>query len=88
MSPYSFTNVQQECGNCELFIYDICEKCLPLFPKVRKDQVKNCSTVGCDGYVCESTIILNIYVHIHVYTFGFIEIVNNIYSFMMTEFFA
>ena len=86
MSQYSFTNVQQVCGNCELFVYDICERCLPLFPNVIKDQVKNCSTVGCDGYVGESTIILNIYMYI--YTFGFIEIVNNIYSFMVTELFA
>lgn len=86
MSQYSFANLQQVCGNCELFISDICERCLPLFPKVIKDQVKNCSTVGCDGYVCESTIILNIYMHI--YTFGFIEIVNNIYTFMLTGIFC
>ena len=57
----SLSNVQQVCGNCELFIYDICERCLALFPKDREDQVI-CSTEGCDGYVFESTctVILNI----------------------------
>lgn len=59
----SYTNVQQVCGNCEIFIYDICERCLALFPKDRDDQVI-CSTEGCDGYVFESTctVILK-YIH-------------------------
>ena len=43
-----YANVQQVCGNCELCIYDICEKCLALFPKDREDEV-TCSTSGCNG---------------------------------------
>ena len=32
----NFTNVQQLCGNCELFIYDICERCLLFFLKTER----------------------------------------------------
>ena len=47
------------------------------------DQVTNCSTAGCDRYVCNSTsnYYINIY-SIHVYTFGFIKIVNEIFWLM------
>ena len=50
MQSLTYSNVQQVCGNCELFVYDICEKCLGLFPTNLEDQVM-CSTPGCNGYV-------------------------------------
>lgn len=58
LQSLNYTNVQQVCGNCELYIYDICERCLTLFPTEREDQV-NCSTLGCNGYVhvCVHVII-------------------------------
>ncbi|KAJ7375117.1 hypothetical protein OS493_001855, partial [Desmophyllum pertusum] len=48
LQTLSYTNVQQVCGICELFVYDICEKCLGLFPTNLEDQVV-CSTPGCGG---------------------------------------
>ena len=62
----NFTSVQQVCGNCEIFVYDICERCLALFPKDREDQVI-CSTVGCDGYVFESTCTIILNIHMDIY---------------------
>ena len=56
----SYADVQQVCGNCELFVYDICERCLALFPTDREDHVI-CSTLGCNGYVyimCQSMLII------------------------------
>ena len=44
----NYTIVQQVCGNCELYIYDVCERCLALFPRDRENQVI-CSTLGCNG---------------------------------------
>ena len=44
----NYASVQQVCGNSELYIYDICERCLALFPTDRENQVI-CSTLGCNG---------------------------------------
>lgn len=44
----NYASVQQVCGNCEIYIYDICERCLALFPTDRENQVI-CSTLGCNG---------------------------------------
>ena len=44
----NYASVQQVCGNCELYIYDICERCLALFPTDRENKVI-CSTLGCNG---------------------------------------
>lgn len=44
----NYTIVQQVCGNCELYIYDVCERWLALFPRDRENQVI-CSTLGCNG---------------------------------------
>lgn len=46
----SYAKVQEICASCELFVYDICEKCLALFPTNEEDRV-TCSTGGCNGYV-------------------------------------
>ena len=48
LKSLTYANVQQVCGNCELFVFDVCEKCLCLFPTELQDQV-TCSTPGCDG---------------------------------------
>ena len=48
LQSLSYANVHQVCGNCSVFFYDICEKCLGLFPANVEDQVM-CSTPGCDG---------------------------------------
>ena len=45
-----YANVYQVCGNCSVFVYDICERCLGLFPADVEDQVI-CSTPGCDRCV-------------------------------------
>lgn len=50
LQSLSYANVYQVCGNCSVFIYDICERCLGLFPADVEDQVI-CSTPGCDRCV-------------------------------------
>ena len=40
--------VQEVCGKCKVYVYDICEKCLRIFPRDSEEQVQ-CSTVGCNG---------------------------------------
>ena len=59
LQSLSYTDVQRVCGNCEVFVYDICEKCLALFPTNLEDQVM-CSTPGCNGYVhtCKLTSVI------------------------------
>jgi len=48
LQSLTYANVQQVCGNCELFVYDVCERCFCLFPTELQDQVM-CSTPGCNG---------------------------------------
>ena len=55
LQSLSYANVYQVCGNCSVFVYDICERCLGLFPADVEDQVI-CSTPGCDGYVLIRTL--------------------------------
>ena len=58
LQSLSYANVHQVCGNCPVFVYDICERCLGLFPANVEDQVM-CSTPGCDGYVLIRTCIVH-----------------------------
>ena len=44
-----------KCVEIVLFSFDICERCLGLFPADVEDQVI-CSTPGCDGYVLIRTL--------------------------------
>lgn len=48
LQSLSYAKVQQVYANCPVFVYDICERCLGLFPANVEDQVM-CSTPGCDG---------------------------------------
>ena len=50
LQSLSYANVYQVCGNCSVFVYDICERCLGLSPADVGDQVI-CSTPGCDRCV-------------------------------------
>lgn len=55
LQSLSYANVYQVSGNCSVFVYDICERCLGLFPADVEDQVI-CSMPGCDGYVLIRTL--------------------------------
>lgn len=44
----TYFKVQEVCGKCELHVYDICEKCLALFPLDDSNKY-NCSTANCNG---------------------------------------
>ena len=55
LQSLTYSNVQEVCGNCTVFTYDICENCLALFPTNVEDQVV-CSTPGCNRYVHNSTL--------------------------------
>lgn len=55
LQSLTYSKVQEVCGNCTVFTYDICENCLGLFPTNVEDQVV-CSTTGCNGYVHISTL--------------------------------
>lgn len=46
----TYFKVQEVCGKCELHVYDICEKCLALFPLDDSNKY-NCSTANCNGWV-------------------------------------
>ncbi|XP_020622265.1 uncharacterized protein LOC110059888 [Orbicella faveolata] len=48
LQSLTYSKVQEVCGNCTVFTYDICENCLGLFPTNVEDQVV-CSTTGCNG---------------------------------------
>jgi len=42
------SSMREVCGNCQINVYDICEKCLGLFPCEDKDNYI-CSTPNCGG---------------------------------------
>lgn len=44
----SIKSMQEICGNCRVNVYDVCEKCLGLFPCEERD-VYVCSTPNCGG---------------------------------------
>ena len=44
----TYCKVQEVCGKCELHVYDICEKCLALFPLDDPNKYY-CSTANCNG---------------------------------------
>lgn len=44
----NYSKVQEVCGNCQLHVYDICEKCHRLFPS-DDENIYNCETNGCVG---------------------------------------
>ena len=44
----TYCKVQEVCGKCELHVYDICEKCLGLFPLDDPNKYY-CSTANCNG---------------------------------------
>ena len=51
----NYSKVQEVCGNCQLLVYDICEKCHPS----DDENIYHCETNG-----CVRKLFVKIYFHI------------------------